>query len=110
MHSIALSSEGNPVTIVPDGRATVDRPCAPPEPDPPVGTPTAGSVMSVGFRPATAGEMRAAVGDGRAGDLIDPVGREWISGSSLGQLSICITSYYCLYLQLFISLQFTTPS
>jgi hypothetical protein len=44
--------------------------------------------MSVGFCPETVGGMRVAVGIGGAGDVIDPVGREWLAGDGLGQLSM----------------------
>jgi hypothetical protein len=83
-HTIASPHRAISATTVRDGRATVHRP----------GRLTAGSVMSVGFRPAAAGEMRVALGDGRAGDVIDPVGREWMSGGSLGQSSILVIKTY----------------
>ena len=53
----------------------------------PTGPPTAGSVMSVGFRPAATGEMGWRMEIGGAGDGIDPVGREWLSGDGIRQLS-----------------------
>ncbi len=57
------------------------------KPDAPECPVTAGSVMSVGFGPAATGEMKVAVGFCGARDVIEPVGREWLSGDGIARLS-----------------------